>query len=132
MENLEFKVKAKILSILNEVVSRDGQDLLYTEPGLIFHGPEPNELFYNREAIDILAYPSPLTNGEQMGPALAKNLVGLFEQKFSNDSDFAETELTSGRRQYRCTRYLLNSVAQAGKTAVILIERVPPRDITIQ
>jgi DNA-binding CsgD family transcriptional regulator len=88
----------------------------------------------NREAIEILAYPNPPTSVKRIGALLKEKLSDLFaKRRSSNDCEFAMTDLTSGRRHYLCTRYMLDLQGlQNRQTMVILLERRGSPDTTMQ
>jgi len=79
-----------------------------TVPGLILVGPTPNQIVTNSEAIQVLAYPNPPAGVKRVSTLLTGKIAGLLKQPSNGNGDFAVADLVSGRRHYRCTRYVLN------------------------
>jgi len=104
-----------------------------SSPGLILVGPERNQLACSTEALQILSYPNPPSGETRIGTLLKNTIASLFKQHSGTDADYAMAEFISGRRQYRCTRYVLNVQGlPAAKTAVILLERTDSPAVTVQ
>ena len=109
------------------------QSPVLSPPGLILVGPGLNQIVCNQEATQILAYPTPPASVKRLGALLREKMGVLLKQDSALNGDYAMTELTSGRRNYRCTRYVLNMQGlQAARTVVILMERTGSPEVTIQ
>jgi DNA-binding CsgD family transcriptional regulator len=102
-------------------------------PGLILVMPDSNQVSCNSEALRILSYLSPRVDSKGTGIPTKEKLEALFRQRYATENEFAVIELTSGRRRYRCTHYVLNMQGlQAPKTIVILFERIGSPEVTVQ
>jgi len=102
-------------------------------PGLIIVGPERNQQACNAEALQILSYPNPPSGETRLGMLLKNTIASLFKQQSGTDADYAMAEFISGRRHYRCTRYVLNVQGlPAAKTVVTLLERTGSPAVTVQ
>jgi DNA-binding CsgD family transcriptional regulator len=100
---------------------------------MILIGPGQNQVTCNPEAIQILSYPTPSTGMKRLGALLKEKMGAFIKQGATTNGSHAVMEFISGRRCYRCTRYLLNVQAlQGAKTVVILMERIGSPDVTMQ
>jgi len=117
----------------DKIPPANGRYPVLSAPGLILVGPAPDQIVNNSEAIQILAYPNPPTGVKRVGTLLTNKMAGILKQRSGGESDFAITDLVSGRRRYQCTRYVLNMQGlQASKMVVILMERTGSPDVTMQ
>jgi DNA-binding CsgD family transcriptional regulator len=99
------------------------RSLALATSGLLLIGPAPNRISYNREALEILTYPTPPTSARRITSVLVEKAAALFD-KHTDGQGFAATEFRSGRRSYCCSRYILNPSGQKEARAVVtLLER---------
>ncbi len=118
--------------ISDTLVTANQRSPVLSAPGLILLGPD-NHMTYNVEAVQILAYPSPIPGVKRVATLVSQKMAGMFKQCLGSDGEAAVTEFSSGRRQYHCTRYVLNMQGlQAARTVVVLMERIGSQDVTIQ
>ncbi len=112
----------------------NGRSPVLSAPGLILVGPTPKQIAYNLEAVQILAYPNlPPAGVKRVGTLLTQQLAVLLKQRSGTEDEIAVTEIISGQRRYRCTRYVLNMQGlPAATTMGILLERMGSPDVTVQ
>jgi DNA-binding CsgD family transcriptional regulator len=117
----------------NNTLSAIDRPPVLSAPGLILVDTSSNQLFYNHEAIEILAYPNRPTNLKRIGPLLAEKISDLLKRSPKNNSDFVKMTWISGRRNYLCSRYILNLQGLQGlKTILFLLQRQSAPETPLQ
>jgi len=112
-------------STIAEAITRaDGCGPAPSVPGVILLEPVSQHPECNSEAIRILSYPGQQKGRQQIDVLVASKILAPLRRRFSASDEYFVTEIKSGRRRYRCTRYLLNTHGpQAAQVVAILLER---------
>jgi DNA-binding CsgD family transcriptional regulator len=94
-------------------------------PGLLLLDATWTPIWFNAEAVAILAYPQPSTSIKKLDAFLAERVrAGLFNPRANGEPPF-QAEFRSGRRRYSCRTCLLASPAKGASltTTALVLER---------
>jgi len=94
-------------------------------PGLILLDDSKKPLYYNSEAIRVLAYPEHFKNLDKITNCLPIEIQSLLYRQEKQHSEICMTEFVSGRRHYVCRAFNLdhNSGKPSRMISGILLER---------
>lgn len=100
-------------------------------PGMILMDSSMTPIAWNSEAVQILTYPNKAVPPKRVASLLLERLPDPIKHDPASGMRQSR-EFASGRRQYTCTRYLLDMTGQnSNRTVAVLLERATSPEVML-